>query len=150
MPLVIKGNILNGFKYAHICKSIFLQNFLWVFQISSAISLIFAYETPFEPCVSETDTEKITKSSKMMLFTAQVTDRKKPTFDTWNALYFWKFKNMRSNKSEKNRRKKVALICLKTCLEYSEPIMNLKSTRKVLKTRRTNKPFRNHVFAAFK
>ena len=86
----------------------------------------------------------------MMLFTAQVTDRKKPTFDTWNALYFWKFKNMRSNKSEKNRRKKVALICLKICLEYSEPIMNLKSTRKVLKTRRTNKPFRNQVFAAFK
>ena len=82
-----------------------------------------------------------------MLFTDQVTDRKKPTFDTWNALHFWKFKNMRSNKSEKNRRKKVALISLKICLEYIEPIMNLKSTRKVLKTRPTNKLFRNHVFA---
>ena len=28
-----------------------------------------------------------------MLFSVQVSDRKKPTFDTWNALYFWKFNN---------------------------------------------------------
>ena len=28
-----------------------------------------------------------------MLFSVQVSDRKKPTFDTWNASCFWKFNN---------------------------------------------------------
>ena len=91
MPLVIKttfNTLIPGNLY-------FFKVFFRFIQISSAISLIFAYETPSEPklCVTETDLDKTTKNSKMMLFSVQVSDRRKPTFDTWNALYFWKFSN---------------------------------------------------------
>ena len=86
VPLVIKTTfhtLISGNLF-------FFKVFFRFLQISSAISLIFAYETPSELklCVSEKDIDKTTKDGKMMLFSVQVSDRKKPTFDTWNALYF--------------------------------------------------------------
>ena len=91
MPLVIKttfNTLISGNLF-------FFKVFFRFLQVSSAISLIFAYENPSELklCVSETDIDKTTKNGKMMLFSVQVSDRKKPTFDTWNASCFWKFNN---------------------------------------------------------